>query len=211
MFFRILLTGLLAFFGCNTFAAEAKYFEVSLQASADNGISLDHTAIVEIGKKVRVAKIGVGSIRLDYTITGLSIDETGAPVVTLDAIAFNRNGTERWSLAKEMKIMLFVGKNASSKISSGIGVGTALHVKIDVLTEDVVRARFGGVIPESKACPDESAVGPQTKSYCPEWPCVNFGEEKCCSKPCSDGSGGSMSCCGAVHCCACGACCRPAQ
>lgn len=31
----------------------------------------------------------------------------------------------------------------------------------------------------------------------------------CCSAGCTDGSGWTMTCCGAIECCACGTCCRP--
>lgn len=181
----------------------ARYFEVKLDIQKDGRSIGTPSAIVERGKTASITQEegpdGRG-LRLDFTIDPV-ITETGlATAVTRMMVYESRAGA--WQLLGEPTIQTLIdGRTGSLEIDAG-KAKLGVTVAVTIMTDDALRARFAGEIPQATECADAAGTiaggsllgGVIASGNC----CTGF-----CRPP-----PGQMTCCGAVACCACGVCCQ---
>lgn len=125
----------------------------------------------------------------------------GRKTVRLDLVVMERvEGA--WVILGEPSMVLYDGKAGSLDVSGPAG---AFKVQATATSEFNLKAvGFNG-----GACPAlDAPVARVAKTSGSVIQGIRV-DPNCCSAGCADGSGQTMTCCGAIECCACGSCCSP--
>ncbi|MFO3797807.1 MAG: hypothetical protein ACK8QZ_11095 [Anaerolineales bacterium] len=139
-----------------------------------------------------------GAYRIQATATLGEKSPTGKGTVRLDIVVLEQI-SGAWVIVGEPSIMAYEGQSASLDVSGPVG---SFKISATATPEFNQKAlNFKGA-----SCP--ALTAPMAKKTPP--PIVGIrNDPNCCSTGCADGSGQTMTCCGAIECCACGSCCRP--
>lgn len=173
----------------------AEYLGINIDANI-NGRVVAQKAIIEPGKKIRfISKgndISQPSIRLDYIVDDINVAENGEAVANISGMVFLSEGDGTWILANDFKSVVKIGNPAFIKKSSPRH-STDININITPISKKQMLEKFGGQIPPSSSCNDQSSL--LEKSL------AKNGDENCCVVKCKNGSGSTMVCCGAIKCC----------
>lgn len=188
-------------------AASQTYYSIQAVVSVDGHEVMHPSAIALADNPVTVTDAGPQrQFRLQYTVT------PGEDALTaIVHISFFDRSPSGWTLRSQPSMGVRLGQQASIVAPYEVGGIADSHVTISVQvtkkSEQELLAMFHGDIPDPSICPaatQKLQIG-RVITYDPPTP----GKGACCSKPCSDGSGDTMTCCGAITCRVCGACCSP--
>ncbi|HZH44241.1 MAG TPA: hypothetical protein VEY50_09190 [Lysobacter sp.] len=184
---------------------QANTYQVELAIVRDGKVIATPKVTVLFGKPARVTlteKAGDGSLRVQVTASPAGKLANGTKVVQFNAVVVERIAGA-WVILAEPSMKVAESQAGSTTLESPLG-----SLRIDVRATEKYVA--GAESKNLRQCGALTADEPTTLSdNCPSLPCP--GKENCCSAPCSDGSGRTMTCCGAIECCddICGACCSP--
>lgn len=188
-------------------ADDPKYYSVEGVVAVDGQEIMRPQAIAVENIPVRVEISGRnGSYLFEYTISrGDGAASTQAAV----HLSFFDKAFGNWVLRAQPSMIVRLGEKASVEMPYQEGEASPRRVAMDItITEkpkDELLAMFGGRIPDVSMCPSNTDASHRLLSAEPPTP----GQPRYCDVTCSDGSGSTLHCCGAVKCCACGSCCSP--
>lgn len=185
--------------GQSVCAATKTYYSIQAVVSVDGQEIMHPTAIVLADNPVTITDAGPKrQFRLQYTVT----PGEDASIAIVHISFFDRSPSG-WTLRSQPSMGVRLGQQASIVAPYDVGGIANSHVTISIQVanepERELLTMFHGHIPNSSICPVETQK-PQTGrviAYDPPTP----GKGACCSKPCTDGSGNTMTCCGAITCC----------
>lgn len=141
-----------------------------------------------------------GAYRIQATATPGAKTASGKGTVRIDLVVLEQIGGA-WVILGEPSVVAYEGVQSSVEVAGAVG-----GFKLNATATPEFNAK--AVNFKGESCPVLTA--PLAKKA--PGPIMSIRPDKsCCSVGCGDGSGHTMTCCGAVECCACGACCRPPE
>lgn len=194
-------------------AAEHRYYNVSATVSVDGKEVMHPHAIVEANHpaRIEVGDTSANSYRVDLTVTpGEGIHTNDQAKVE---VSFFTKVMGNWTLRSQPSLVVWTGQEASVEGPYHEGTASPRVVKITSTvtpkTEAELLKTYRGKIPSPRVCPPTNN-GSQAAAN------TSLGQAftpnllpACCSVACSDGSGRTLRCCGAVKCSDCGSSCSP--
>lgn len=195
-------------------AAEHKYYNISATVNVDGRDVMHPSAVVEANHPARI-EIGdsaANSYRVDFTVTpGEGVHANDQAKVEIN---FFTKVMGNWTLRSQPSLVVRIGQEASVEGPYHEGVASPRVVKITATvshkTEAELLKMFNGKIPLARVCPSTMGDGVRSggndrldRVFTPNL------LPACCEVGCSDGSGHTLRCCGAVSCSACGSSCSP--
>jgi hypothetical protein len=192
--------------------AEQRYYNISATVSVDGKEVMHPHAIVETNHpaRIEVDDAAENSYRVDFTVTpGEGAHANDQAKVE---VSFFTKVMGNWTLRSQPSLVVWTGREASVEEPYHEGTASPRVVKITSTVTPKTKAEllktFSGKIPSTRVCPPANNSS-QVAS-------TSLGQiftptllPACCSVGCSDGSGGTLRCCGAVSCSACGTSCSP--
>lgn len=180
--------------------AQTRLYEIQLDVFEDNKIVHSPSAVVEEGKSATIT-VGDTSIVLVVTSEGMM---NGKPVVSLalDIAMFEDNTINELESTSIMAPTMFLpdtmkyGDPATVSIGSNGVAATVRRVEPSKVTS------LMNALNRKDECQSASPVTLGDGD-------ASIGDDDCCQSSCTDGSGHTLTCCGAIICCDCGACCSP--
>lgn len=186
-------------------------YELKIEISRDGKVVATPSMKVVPG---RLAQMTIGD--WDNIDSALRIQVTAADGVTTargEATAdvnllLLENVAGAWVIVGEPRLQLLHARQGSVEVS---GTGSyvvkvtatpAYNPKVDI---SKIQACGAAGLPLIAPTDGLTLSGGRPCPNCPQTPCDAC--PNCCSSPCTDGSGSTLTCCGAVSCCACGTCC----
>ncbi|RMH93354.1 hypothetical protein EBB59_05590 [Lysobacter pythonis] len=151
-----------------------------------------------------------GGLRVEILTTPAARTASGASSIDIQAIVMEQIAGA-WVVAGEPSVRAEENQPATLAID-----GNAGRLEIQVRASPGHDPR--GIEAMTRICPPlnremetRAATTLKSDQHCPQLPCPGNGKDNCCTAPRTDGSGRSMTCCGAITCCegVCGACCSP--
>lgn len=145
------------------------------------------------------ARKSSGAYRIQATAVPGGKGSAGKGTVRIDLVVLEQV-SGAWVILGEPSLLAYDGQPASIEVSGAAG---AFRVSAKATPEfnQAATAFKGG------SCP---ALAAPMANNAP-LPIVGIRHDaNCCSTGCAEGSGQTMTCCGAIECCVCGSCCRPA-
>ena len=129
----------------------------------------------------------------------------GVATVQLQAVVLEHIAGA-WVVIAEPSIKAVEGQPASMQLNSGAGT-----IQLSFKAVPTFSAKVAAATPSTCPALDAPIATQSTGIPCDSLPCPGGGDKNCCSAACSDDSGRTMTCCGAIECCdgVCGACCSP--
>ncbi|WP_240097466.1 hypothetical protein [Thermomonas flagellata] len=144
------------------------------------------------------AKKNSGAYRIQATAAPGGKGPAGKGTVRIDMVVMEQI-SGAWVILGEPSLVAYEGQPASMELS---GPGGGFRVSATATPEfdrEATSVKTG-------AC---QALTVPVATNAP-LPIVGIRQgSNCCTTGCADGSGLTMTCCGAMECCACGSCCRP--
>lgn len=195
-------------------ATEHKYYNVSATVNVDGRDVMHPSAIVEANHPARI-EIGdsaANAYRVDFTVTpgdGAHADDQAKLEIN-----FFTKVMGNWTLRSQPTLVVWTGREASVEGPYHEGAASPRVVKITATvthkTEAELLKMYNGKIPLARVCPSANDEGGRIggssrlgQAFTPKL------LPACCEVGCSDGSGHTLRCCGAVSCSACGSSCSP--
>lgn len=191
---------------------EANVVRVELEIVRSGTILATPAFTAISGSPVRLVlsggEAGEGGLRIEAVAEPAAPSSRGRPTTRLRFQLFEEVAGA-WVLAGQPEMRVEDGNAATVEVSGGLG-SWSLNV--------VARSRFDATADRMavKPCPDAEIIasGPVERldgacPQCDSLPCPMC--KDCCQADCTDGSGRTLRCCGAIECCdgVCGACCSP--
>lgn len=193
-------------------ANQTRLYEVQFDLFENNELILSPSAVVESGK---TARISAGSQVVEFTVNNEGMMD-GMPVVSL---ALDFKTVDDPEIKGELSKMhseiesnpivsptLYFADSTQAKDPATISVG-AIDVSASVRRVEASKtAQLLESASSDKKCSAADDSVDQSRIMNGD---ATYGDGDCCTRSCSDGSGQTMKCCGAIMCCACGVCCMP--
>lgn len=206
--FVAVFVAMLTFFASSVVAqsnGDGTVYELEFELVRDGKVIIKPKMTVLPGKPAQI-RIGDrnakdGNMRLQVTVspdkTRNRVDVNRIDLTILEQV----DGA--WVVVAEPSMSAINGKSAAMEFPGQFGRyvirGTATSV------QDAKEA--AKKVSQCEVLDAPTASASSMCPHCPALPCDQC--PNCCESPCADGSGQTMSCCGATSCCACGTCCEP--
>lgn len=142
-----------------------------------------------------------GAYRIQATATPSAKTVSGKGTVRIDMVVLEQI-SGAWVILGEPSVVAYEGTLSSVEVAGAVG-GFKVNAKATPEFNQKAVNFKGETCPALTAPMAKNSTGPIVS--------IRHGGTGCCSVGCSDGSGHTMNCCGAIECCACGVCCRPPE
>lgn len=180
--------------------AQTRLYEVQLDLFEDNEIVHSPSAIVEEGKSATIT-VGDTSIMLVVTSEGMM---DGRPVVSLalDIARFEDNTINELESTSIMAPTVFLPDTMKQGDPATVSIGSNGVAATVRRVEPSKVASLMNAANKKDECQSANRVTLGDGD-------ASIGDDDCCQSSCTDGSGHTLTCCGAIICCDCGTCCSP--
>ncbi len=183
-------------------SGNSTWFQANIQLFKDGRLIASPMIIVEEGRR---AEVVIGNdrtgTRLDFTLDKVSVSGEGEPIASFHTQIFEQVDGN-WILRAEPSADVYLGTEASISLpfndAKKPGQQGMLEVTITAVSKDALSSDLIGASPVE--CEDEGSSDLLAG--------VTDPQSSCCSRRCNDGSGNTVTCCGAIRCCGCGVCCQ---
>jgi len=184
-------------------AANAYKLNIAIQKAGETVANPKFTVAFGKPAQATMSKAGQedGLYRVQATALPAEPAADGRKTLRLDLVVMEQVAGA-WVILGEPSMVLYDGTTGSVDVSGAAG---AFKVEATATSEFNLRAvDFAG-----GSCPAlDAPVARIAKTSGSVIKGIRV-DPDCCSTGCADGSGQTMTCCGAIECCACGSCCRP--
>lgn len=199
--------------GSGAIAAGSEYYSVQSSVSVDDVAVMHPSVIVQENHPARVEVVEKDgrAYRVEFNV--IRGDGKHADDQAVVHVSFFDRVMGNWTLRGQPSMVVWVGQEGSVVSPYQEGTASPRHVKVAMTvnkkTQSQMLTMFRGKIPAIAACPEET-TGVTTTARSDLLAGVSPAlKPACCSSGCADGSGQTMTCCGAVSCSARGTSCSP--
>jgi hypothetical protein len=180
------------------------YYSIEARLAVDGRVIMAPKAVVVSGHMAQVELLGVTeAYRLQIVISPAIDPASDHAQVNLDLLD---KSAGNWVLRTAPSLVVKLGQTASMQMpydhAEDAPHTVDLSIKVDRPSARLLDKLLAGNAGKLASCPARSGslASPIATPPTP-------GQPQYCHETCTDGSGQTMTCCGAVSCCACGSCC----
>lgn len=189
--------------GATQQAANAYKLDIAIQKGGRTVANPKFTVVFGKPAQVTMSKAGTddGLYRVQATALPAEPMPDGRKTVRVDLVVLEQV-SGAWVVLGEPSMVLYDGRAGVVDVAGGAGA-----FKVEATATSEFNPRAVGF--QGASCPALDAPVPRTAKASGSVIKGIRVDPDCCSVGCSNGSGQTMTCCGAIECCACGSCCRP--
>jgi len=210
---RIIAVSLTIFAATQAVATEKVYYSVSANVAVNAREVMSPKAIALANNPVRTELLGSAaspSYRLEYTVTPVAGKEDSEATIH---VSFFNKSMDNWVLRAQPSAVVRLGDEATISLPYQEGTSspqvTDFNLTVVRIAESALAAQFHGKIPDPSLCPPDTSANSGAVDIRPLAAAKQALKSACCNSGCTDGSGNSLKCCGAVSCSGCGTSCTP--
>ncbi|MBU6403645.1 MAG: hypothetical protein KGQ84_02915 [Proteobacteria bacterium] len=179
------------------------YYSVAVKLALDGRVIMTPKAVVLSGRMARVELLGATeAYRLQIVVSPVIDHASDRAQVNLDLLD---KSAGNWVLRTAPTLVLKLGQTASMQVPYDNAENAPHVVDLSVIVDrpsSKLLDKISTSVGKPTSCPAQSGALPNPFATPP-----TPGQPQCCHEACADGSGQTMTCCGAVSYCACGSCC----
>ncbi len=178
------------------------YYSVEAKVAVDGRVVMAPQAVVASGHMAQFELLGAAeAYRLQIVINRAGDSASNRALVNVNLLD---KSAGNWVLRTSPSLVVNLGQPASMQMpydnAEHAPHTVDLSVVVDHPSSELMARLLASNGGKTAACPANSGTAVNPLASTP-------GQPQCCHDTCADGSGRTMTCCGAVSCCVCGVCC----
>ena len=185
-------------------AGSANSYKLDLTIKKGDRVVANPKLTVAFGKSAQATiineKVGDGNYRIQTTASPNGVLADGRKKVKLDLVVLEQIAGA-WVIMSEPSLTLVDGLSAELSLDGPVEKLGLIALATSNFSEKAINFK-------AENCPALTSPLMSTPTL------TKASAQRradCCSSGCADGSGRTMTCCGAIECCACGVCCSPPE